>query len=124
MIESRAIFPRKTTVLRNRLFICAALLTCSFSAQAISKTEYLKGCKILENAAMVVMQARQDGAPMATLWDISEKNENKLITKMYQRLIQDAYEEPRRETAEQQTAATTEFQNKYFSACLVSTPKE
>jgi hypothetical protein len=43
---------------------------------------------------------------------------------MYQRLIQDAYEEPRRETAEQQTAATTEFQNKYFSACLVSTPKE
>lgn len=73
---------------------------------------------------MVVMQARQDGAPMATLWDISEKNENKLITKMYQRLIQDAYEEPRRETAEQQTAATTDFQNKYFSACLVSTPKE
>lgn len=111
-------------MLRNRLFVCAALLTCSFSAQAISKTEYLNGCKILENAAMVVMQARQDGAPMATLWDISEKNENKLITKMYQRLIQDAFVEPRQDTEELQKAATTDFQNKYFSACLVSTPEE
>ncbi|KAA8740615.1 hypothetical protein FE275_11760 [Pseudomonas koreensis] len=112
-------------MLSKRLFTGAALLTVSISAQAgISKAEYLKGCNILENAAMVVMQARQEGAPMATLWEISEKNDNKFIAKMYQKLIQDAFEEPRRETEEQQKVATTEFQNKYFAACLVSTPKE
>jgi hypothetical protein len=111
-------------VLLKRLFTCTALLTLSFSAQAISKDEYLKGCKILENAAMIVMQARQEGAPMSTLWDLSNKMDNEFIRKMYQKLIQDAFEERRQETEAQQKAATTDFQNKYFSACLVSTPKE
>ena len=105
---------------KRRYFIPAALLALCCSAQAAPPEESKEQCKILEGAAKVVMTARQEGAPMSKLWDLADGLENKVLNNMYKQIIQDAYAQPKLPAEPQQQEAVTDFQNKYFSACIVA----
>jgi hypothetical protein len=104
---------------KKRYFIPAALLSLCCSAYGETPEESLEKCKIFEGAAKVVMTARQDGEPMSKLWDLAEGLQTEVLTATYKIIIQDAYAQPRLAAEQQQQEAVMEFQNKYFSACIL-----
>lgn len=94
--------------------VLAALLVAAPS-MATTKAQ-LAECTALSGVAGVIMEARQAGAPLSMIMEVSYKNAG--ATKIIQALAMDAYKAPRYNTPQYQQRAIDDFKNTIMMLCL------
>lgn len=94
----------------KKLLTALAILSASFTAQA----EESKGisCKEISEFAGSIMQIRQQGTPMADVYDRAGGS------KVIESLIIPAYEVPKFNTAEYKQREVNKFKNEFFLVCV------
>lgn len=93
----------------KKLLLATALL--STSAIANTQNEEFKSCKVLEQTAGLVMQARQDGMAMSDLLEAVQHN------KLGQAVVIDAFKVSRYHTQSMKQRAVQDFKNLIFKTC-------
>lgn len=75
-------------------------------------------CKSLEAAALVIIQAKNDGMPMSEVMDIAGKSsENKDVRRIMRSMVMDAYNLPTMMSEEGKRRQATQFMHMVSSAC-------
>lgn len=75
-------------------------------------------CKSLEAAALVTIEAKNDGLPMSVVMDIAGKSsENKEVRRLMRAMVMDAYSLPMMMSEEGKRLQATHFMHKVSSAC-------
>lgn len=104
----------------------AVLLAISFPVRSAPlPSEYLEECQRVENSAKAIMNARQQGVPLATVMDMAETagKESEYVGNLYKGLIGQAYDRPRESDAGMQQTVVADFQKTFYSLCMDTAQK-
>ncbi len=102
-----------------RTLFLTSLVTASLSALAAAPSEaVLHECTSLSDMAKGIMEARQDDVSMAKMMAI--KTGEQYTDDLTAALVEDAYSKPAYRSPANKKSAMSEFENKWFAACLRS----
>jgi len=92
-------------------YLLAILILLSIPTVSFAGEKWEEKCAVISNLAYVIMEARQNGAPMQKIM------EKVVGTKIYERMVFEAYETPRFNTEEYQTDAENDFRDRWYLLC-------
>ena len=90
-------------------------------SNGIAAESALEECAIVATMANEMMQARQDGAPMAqiiTAYTFPDDAEGRAGKELYENMVIEAYSRRRAHTDRNQTRMTEDFENDLYLSCI------